>query len=286
MGLKSLERREYFDLTYSDEPASYYILSLEVNEVGVKAFWYHRNKNLITGFAEYPFKKATIEDSIEQLVIDQPFLRSDFNQTIVSIRTENYSLVPNLIKEGDDINIFSQTNAFDESTDSLRSYSLINLKARVLFSVSRKVEAAILKAFVHTNFIPHIAPRIEYSLNDLKTRVSSESIQAHVSNSHVDVLIFKDNKLDLCNSFYQTNKEDLAYYILYCSDLLNIAPEKNHLILSGDIDIGDENWKTLSNYWKKLKIAPELDTVEISQKLDIPEPSRYGYLMHSLLCAL
>ncbi len=281
-----MEHKEFFDLTYSDEPASYYILSLEIDDNGVKAFWYHRNKNLVTGFAEYPFQKGSIKEAIQNLVQEHPFLRSDFEQTIVSIRTENFALIPNIIESSEDLDLFQVTNEFNGETDSLRSYSLINLKARILFSISKELEEAIYKAFIHVNIIPHVAPRIEFALNDLKSKIASELILAHISSDRVDVLIFRNNKLALCNSFYQTSKEDLVYYTLYCAEILEITPQKHHLVLSGDIAIGDENWKVISSYWKKLKIASGLENIDVSNQLNITENARFDYLTHSLLCAL
>lgn len=62
----------------------------------------------------------------------------------------------------------------------------------------------------------------------------------NVSKAHFEIVIVKDGKLLLYNSFVYKTKEDFIYYILFCFEQLNLSTETTNLIFLGDIDTNDE----------------------------------------------
>lgn len=277
--------KEFFDLTFSNEPASYYFLVLEADELWLRACWYHQSKNLITGYAEYPLKTGHLKDALESLLKDHPFLNSEFHQTIVSVRTSNYVLVPRSMEGTDHEALFTTTNTFDRDKEVLLTYPLVNLRAHVLFGLEQETQHALKSAFFHASIVPHVAPRIEDAYNRMKSGSLKNLVLTHVSADHVDVIAFMDQKLVLTNSFFQHGKEDIAYYVLYSAEVLGIHPEEVTLSVSGQIAIGDEVWQMLSSYWKKIELANALEHVTVSTKLEHYPKAKFDYLTQSLLCA-
>ena len=80
---------EYFDLSFSEEPASYYYLLLTIDQEWVHAAWYHSTKNLITGFARYPN-----QNSLKGLIEQHPYLRSEFKEVIAGVQNETIWCTP------------------------------------------------------------------------------------------------------------------------------------------------------------------------------------------------
>ncbi|MBT3648400.1 MAG: DUF3822 family protein [Flavobacteriales bacterium] len=274
------EKLEFFDLSFTDEPASYYYLIVELDDSRVKLMWYHLSKNLVTGFATYPLEN----ESFDQWLKSNPQLKSDYKEVIVCVRTDNYLLNPRGLVDGTDHEIFTVTNTLDTERDALRSFRLVNVKADYAFPISKRTDEAIHSAFSHLRIIPHTAPMVERTFNLLQSRQTKTLLKAHVNTDSVDILAFKEGKLLLVNSYFQTTKEDIAYYVLYAAEILDYNPEQDILEVSGDVDMGDESWNLLSEYWKRLELVAPLDSVKVSPALQGYDPARFDYLTHALLC--
>lgn len=276
---------EYFDLTFSDEPATNYVLLLEVTSSSVKACWYHKSKNLITGFAHYPIDSRTDDFGLEALLANHPYLNSDFDQIIISIVAENYQLLPSNIGITADKALFQLTNKNLSDKAELLGYNLISGHTSIMYEASEKLISSLEKLFPKNILIPHVAPRIEHGQVKLKKSILTDRLCAHIEDGFISILAFKNRQLTLANTFYQTGKEDIAYYILYVAEIIDFDSQKTDLVLSGDFEIGDEKWNILNAYWKRIKIAEPIDGVDISSKLHDRSTPEFDYLTQHLLCA-
>lgn len=271
---------EHFDLTYANEPASYYILLLEVGKTRVKALWYHTTKNLITGFASYPYS-----GNMQLLLATHPYLASEFKEVIITLDEPNFAVNPSsLVESNFSTYAMLGNNALTEKESTL-SVNLINMRARVDFKIDIESEINIKNAISHGKILPHIAPRIEHELNLAKKQPNKNFLSAHVGDEQIDIRIYKGGKLAMANSFYQTGAEDIVYYILFSGEVLELNPEQEQLLISGETKIGHEHWMLLSKYWRNISLSEPLDRIEISDKISSVFDARFNYLTHSLLCA-
>lgn len=273
--------RNYYDTSLAAESSSLQYLLLEADQNKLKICAYHLTKSKVVGFSILPFSKG----QLNSLLRDNQKIHADYEQTILSVRTNNFAVVPKTYLNSDLRSIFELTNEFNDETEVLLSYSLVNLRANVLFAVDKALLNEFKSHFSRPTIIPHVAPRIEHQLNHA-SKDKGQRILAHLSADFVDVLIFDEKQLLLANSFYTAGKEDVAYYVLFCAESLNIDPEKSRLILSGNVDLEDETTALLKNYWRNIESAPMLHQASVGNALpEFPNPE-LAYLTQSLLCAL
>lgn len=275
----------HFDPAFSNANAADYLLLLELDDHTLRACRFNKTKNLVTGFAAYTLADGSLEGAINTVLNEHPALRSEFDQCVVAVRTANYALVPKLAAADDAQKLFTLTNTFDADTDILLEHHLVGERATVLYAVGGETERVLKSAFMHCKLVPHIAPRIEEQLEKLKNSAGKNAVVAHVSGEHVDIQTYRDGKLHMANSFFQTGKEDVAYYILYTSEVLDIDPESTPLWLSGHITPADECWKMLSGYWKNIALAMPSDRTRISPAIGSYAHAQFDHLTHLLLCA-
>ncbi|GEQ86272.1 hypothetical protein ULMS_17800 [Patiriisocius marinistellae] len=95
----------------------------------------------------------------------------------------------------------------------------------------------------------------------LKHVLGSETFSADL-NVHIDVyqniftmIITKNGKLILCNTFDYRTPEDFIYYILFCFEQNAINPEETPLFLSGYISEEDATYKLLYNYVRTINFT-------------------------------
>ena len=136
---KSSESSEHFDLTYSNEPASGYVLILELDDYQLKACWYHQSKKLITGFAEYKLQGESFQSALNSLLQSHSFLKAEFQQTIISFRNANYSLIPRSTDDLKNHDWFEISNEFNNESEVLLEHNLVNLGAKVLFAINSEI---------------------------------------------------------------------------------------------------------------------------------------------------
>lgn len=276
----STSAEEYFDLTYSEEPSSYYYLLLTLTERRADAVWYHSTKNLVTGFASYPFN-----GSVDELLNAHPFLRSEFKEVIISWEHSNYLVYPKHVIDGSDPAMFRLTNELDLDQEGLLSTELVSAPTSIAFTVPTDLVTQCYASFKHVKIISHIVPRIEAELTEYKSKISqSDVVSVHIWEEQVDVRIYSNGALSLANTFFQSGKEDIAYYVLYACDQIGIDAETAQLTLSGDIKIGDETWELLKKYWTKMKLASPMDQINISSKLQNYPKSLFDHQTYALLC--
>lgn len=270
---------EFIDQTLANEPSSIQYLLLELNSQQLLFAKHHLAKNKLAhcGVIKAPDNTSDVRKALQSLV-----LQGDFEQSLLSFVTSNYCIVPRTFM-GDDLHkIFSLTNELNEEEEVLLNYPLVNLRANVLYTIPKEIQSVIYEAKPQAKLIPHIAPRIENVLNKKDTETS---VLAHISEQHVDVLVFTKGQLQLANSFYQAGKEDIAYYTLFVCEALAINSQSTTLLVSGVIQNNDECHQLLTKYWKKVEAPKPLSTLENNTKLAEAPAHHFNHLSQLLLCA-
>lgn len=275
--------QHFYDTSLAHESATLQYLLLELDDNKLKTCAYHLTKSKVVGFSLLELSGNAL-DMKGALSSDQK-LNQNFEQTLVTVRCNNYALVPRTYLGDDKAEVFKLTNTYDEHTEVLLQHSLVNLRADILFTLPIKKLDAINSSFARVAVLPHIAPRIEHELNQ-SNKENTDRILIHLSAEWLDVIIIQNGKLALSNSFYIASKEDVAYYTLFCAEALKMDPEKTPLIYSGLFGADHQALELLKKYWFDLSPAKLLHNAQISSEMPSYEHAQFDYLTQTLLCAL
>ena len=275
---------EFFDLHYANEPASYYYLVLQLEKSSVRACWYHFAKNLVTGYASYALDSDRSSSSLKDLLSKKAFLKAEFKEVIVLLGDTSFCLVPNLLKDFAPSELLHLTNDVQDG-ETLHSARLVNLKATAIYTAPSYLEELLDRTWPKHQLLPAQLPLIEEMMNQLKRATQKTRVVAQVKEENLDILAFKDGKLVLANTYFQSGKEDVAYYLLYAAEILDIDPENAPLVLTGHIAPEDATWQLLGNYWRTMKVAKELSHLKLSDSTSKAPNSRFASLTYALLCA-
>lgn len=268
------------DDSLASEPNSLQYLLLELSSEQLSFCKFHLAKNKLTHCES--IESSFLPNKLKKSLQDSAVLSGDFEQSILSIVVSNYCVVPRTYL-GDDLQkVFELTNEFKEEDEVLLNYPLVNLRANVLYTIPKELQASIYAALPQVKLIPHIAPRIENALNK---KVKLPTVIAHLSEEHVDILVFQRGQLQMANSFFQASKEDIAYYALFCAEALEIDTNQTPLLVSGTVHDYNTVIELLGKYWKHVTEPSSLDTLDTNPNLkDIPKQS-FNHLTQLLLCA-
>ena len=114
-----------------------------------------------------------------------------------------------------------------------------NLRKRAKTIVNPLTDDIIITAYTNQWTMPEIKCRKYHEVELLATIAlnshTSHSMWAEITSQHINIVIIKDHKLHLANSFPITCDNDAAYYILACYQQLNLSQEDTPLTIIGNI---------------------------------------------------
>jgi hypothetical protein len=270
---------ESFDPSLTEEAASYHYLILELYPREARAMWYHTTKKMVTGVARYAF-----DGSLTNLLNQQQVLKRAYKEVLLTIRSSNYLLYPNLLGNSIDEEAFRLTNDLNED-ECLQQYQLVNLKAQVIYPISEALDKESHAVLSHFKLLPHVAPTIEMEVNYMKSKSTGDAMWMYTYADQLDLRVYQEGKLKLANSFFQSGKEDIAYFVLYAAEILKIDTEHVPLFVGGDVNKGDETWKLMTDYWKDIRTVSSLEQIDLSTAMAHDQMHSFNHLSFSLLCA-
>ncbi|MBL4747195.1 MAG: DUF3822 family protein [Flavobacteriaceae bacterium] len=207
-----------------------------------------------------PFEHLTFTENLIQSI---EILQQSFNAVKVCHSNNLASLVP--------LSIF----------DSEQLSNYLNFNIRVLaddfITYDQITHTDIVNVYVpfvnFNNFILEKYGSFEYKhtasifiQSILKHAKNTSNNQVYVALEHgaMEIIVLKNNKLQLYNSFTITCKEDFIYYILFTTEQLQLNPEIFELILMGTITEKDAYFKLCKTYVRQVKL---IDLSNVTQPL-------------------
>ena len=97
---------------------------------------------------------------------------------------------------------------------------------------------------------------VEALLNQTKN-MAAPTMYVHVQEQQFEVVVVKQKKLVLYNSFFYQTKEDFIYYILFVAEQMLLNPEEFSLYLLGDIDKESELYDILYTYVRHVNFGQQ-----------------------------
>jgi hypothetical protein len=79
-------------------------------------------------------------------------------------------------------------------------------------------------------------------------------IYLNLDKKQVEILYFSGSKLRFYNTFHFNNTDELTYYAIYAAQQLGLEPQNLILILSGDIEMEDDNAKRLAEFFNGVEL--------------------------------
>jgi len=107
---------------------------------------------------------------------------------------------------------------------------------------------------------------IEKLLNNYKN-LEGDFCFVNVSNTTFEIIVLKNKKFELFNTFSFATKEDFIYYILFTAEQLNLNPEEFNLVLLGAVEKESELYTISYQYIRNIKFY---------------EPSNFSSILNSI----
>jgi hypothetical protein len=100
------------------------------------------------------------------------------------------------------------------------------------------------------------------------------------------VVVVRENKLLLCQTFAYTAPEDVLYYLLKCCQQLNLSQQRVQLCLSGLIEKDSALYRELYKYFINLEFESLAKEIKLTTALTIHPEHYYSSISKLAACVL
>ena len=229
------------------------------------------------------FGYFTAEDEADYLkFLDETGLMNNrYYQTAVAYDANESVQIPSVVYKYEDGQLHLDaiygktihTNIISENLAALNLYNVYRLPSGLHSSISRK--------FLSGKFW-HLYTVI------LKNSSSQQSgtIFTDFKTDEFSVVVVKENKLLLCQTFAYTAPEDVLYYLLKCCEQLNLSQQEVQLLLSGLIEKDSALYRELYKYFINLEFESLAREIKLTTALTIHPEHYYSSISKLAACVL
>jgi len=116
----------------------------------------------------------------------------------------------------------------------------------------------IFEKFKTFDFYHYSSLLIEKISNDFAEKFSKR-VFVNVNDGFIDILYFKDKKLEFYNSYDYNSIEDVLFYLLFCLSELKLNPDEIHTVFSGSIDLDSKLYELIYTYVRNVELIEPID---------------------------
>lgn len=147
----------------------------------------------------------------------------------ISIETDCYTLIPDSLFSAEDYAALLQFQhpTFSLSSDKLLTSELLNHKAILLYSCSNKLYEAVISVYNEASIQHHLVPYLNVDYKD------DCRLQVVNRQGKLDIVAFKNNSVQLANTYEYSTDEDFLYHLTQVKEQLQFADSSCSVILSG-----------------------------------------------------
>ncbi|WP_370480172.1 DUF3822 family protein [Tamlana flava] len=254
-------------------------LSIQISLSGLSFCVLDKNVNTISYLKTIEFDKQLIPlevlDQLKHYFSTEEVLQQPFTEVKVIHDNNLSTLVPKSLFDENYLADYLKFNSKILRTDFI-TYDSISIND----SINVYVPYININNFIFEKFGDFTFKHVSTVLIEeiLKTEKNLETAKAYVnvSKDHFEILIVKNSKLLLYNSFAYQTKEDFIYYILFTLEQLELDPETISLIFLGEIDTDDELYIITYKYIRLVFLGNREDNFKYNTDAQ-PASNQYNY---------
>src|SRR5690606_22924652 len=257
-------------------------LSVQVSLNGLSFLVTNHEKSESLFFIEKTLDHSTNPEEllmeIETIIHKNNILNSDFSEVTLLYATPVYSLVPAQIFDETKASEYLKFNSKILANDYMAHDVLENQGIVVVYVPFMNINNFFFEKYGSFSYYHSTTILLKTILENEK--YSLPKMYLHFQKNNFDCIVLKNGELQLCNSYTYKTPEDFIYYTLFCMEQLNLNPENLPVILCGEIDKEDENFKIAYTYIRNIEFA---DTNYFQIKIDAEAKAHQHFILQNIV---
>jgi len=275
---------ELFDETLDINSTENYELSVQAGPYDLSFCILDTLRNKFVLLRSYePEENNTYDaDKLRDIISRDDFLPRHFRKTNLITPAPQSTLVPAALYDDSKRDEYFKFNQILKEGDSILSNKLADPDVFIIFTLPDPVIEMLKIAFPGKILLHQLNPLFRY-INSNRGSVSTNDVYIHFEKGYFDIIIFNQNSLKLCNTFYYQFISDIQYFVLYVLKRMNIHQDEP-VYLSGKILKNNEILSNFSRYLSSVKFAEPDTNPTFSYVFNDTDLHRYLNLFNSVNC--
>ncbi|WP_245977221.1 DUF3822 family protein [Ichthyenterobacterium magnum] len=259
-------------------------LSIQINLSGLSFCVLNRTTNTIEHLKTENFdKKLTPFEILERLktVLDTNSIFSESFETVLIIyKNELSSLVPKALFSENNLADYLKFNTKILKTDYITYDELPINKSVNVYVPLVNINNYIFESYGAFDY-KHASTLFIDTLLQKKTYLKKDAIYINADAYSIEIVVLKNSKIQLYNTFEYGTKEDFIYYILFVIEQLKLNPEEINAVLSGQIAKDDELYNIVYKYIRHVAFVNPEYTYNYNESMQPDFTHNYFILLNS-----
>lgn len=241
--------------------------------------WSNSKQLLLKDYRLEEQAKATNYLSFLEAIFEQNnFLSKPFKKVSISINNSLYTFVPSPLFDASSAEKYLKLNCKISQNDEVQYASMKNMNAYCIFAIDKKIKSFFDYQFPGAKYLHQSMVLSDAVLNNFKNK-EQQSVIINIRKNDFDALIINDKKTELINTFHYTNADDLLFHLLYVLEQLSINPDKQEVLVCGEILKNSAVYERLVKYIRHVNFINRNNSIEYSYKFnEVPEHFYYSLL--------
>ncbi len=233
-------------------------LSIQFSLDGFSFCIFNKDTKTFIALYDYQFKDVNnspqkLIENISSIFQNEVLLQQKYSSVNVSHVNDLYNLVPKSLFDENKLNAYVSYNNKVYPQDYIVFDEIKNQDIISVFIPYVNINNFLLDKFKGFDFMHNSKILIESLLSIYKYSLTPHMF-AHIDNNHFELIIIKNKKLQLYNTFKFSTKEDFIYYVLFTAEQLKLNPEKFELVMLGKVQKNDDLYNIAYTYIRNVSL--------------------------------
>ena len=194
-----------------------------------------------------------LEDQLWKTFVNHPELMNDYDEIVVLHDNSLNTFVPNALFDEEFLGSYLQynTKVFDTdffAFDNIDNYDMNNVYVPFMDVNNFLIDRYGSFEYKNTNSI------LVSKLLDASKNIDDKQVFVHLQSTHFEIVVVKNQKLLLFNSFEYNTPEDFLYYLLFTLEQLQLNPEFIKVCLLGRVSEDNPCYSIAYKYIRNLSL--------------------------------
>jgi len=256
---------------------NYRKLSLQIAAHGMSFCVFDTLNGQVSNINHIPFiKTAPLEDELWKVFVHHPELKDTYDEIVLLHDNSFNTFVPNALFDENYPGSYLQynTRVFEAdvfATDKLTGYDMTNIYVPLMNVNNYLIERLGSFEYKNTNSI------LVEKLLDTSVNIDEKQVFVHIQPSHFEIVVVRNQKLLLFNSFEYGTTTDFLYYLLYTLEQLLLNPETVQVLLLGNVDTDSPLYEAAYTYIRNVVL---FNTTALVQKWQAePQQALHNFIL-------
>lgn len=198
-------------------------------------------------------KHNPLEDELWKAFVNHPELTMPYDEIVVLHDNSFNTFVPNALFDPNFPGSYLQYNTKVFETDFFAVDSIGNYELNNVYVPMMNVNNFLIDRFGSFEY-RNVNSVLVSKLLDTTKNIDEKQVFVHVQDRHFEIVVARNQRLILYNSFEYKTPEDFLYYLLFTMEQLFLNPETAKVLVLGKIDENHPCFELAYKYVRNIEL--------------------------------